>query len=103
VALADDEVVSTAVGEVTDVIPGPNSPNGSVGLISNVATRHPWRGHGLAAACTDDLLRWFRDDTDVTRVDLFATDAGSRIYARRGFRDRAFPAMCLPVRRTEQE
>ena len=73
VAEADGQVVCGAVGEVTALIPGPNTVNGSVGLISNVATRHAWRGRGLAAACTDDLLRWFEHDTDVTRVDLFAT------------------------------
>ena len=53
----------------------------------------------LAAACTDDLLRWFAHDTDVTRIDLFATAGGSRIYTARGFTVREFPAMCLPVPR----
>ena len=99
VADVDGLVVSSAVGEVTALTPGPNAPNGSVGLLSNVATRHPWRGLGLAAACTDALLRWFVEDTDVTRVDLFATSAGAPIYAARGFTTRAFPAMCLPVPR----
>ncbi|MFL6078755.1 MAG: GNAT family N-acetyltransferase [Ornithinibacter sp.] len=99
VAEADGRVVSGAVGEVTALIPGPTAVNGSVGLISNVATLHAWRGRGLAAACTDDLLRWFAHDTDVTRVDLFATTGGSRIYSARGFTVRDFPAMCLPVPR----
>ncbi len=99
VAEAEGQVVSGAVGEVTALIPGPNTVNGSVGLISNVATLHPWRGRGLAAACTDDLLRWFERDTDVTRVDLFATRFGAPIYAARGFTVREFPAMCLPVPR----
>ncbi len=99
VAEADGRVVSGAVGEVTDLIPGPNTVNGSVGLISNVATLHPWRGRGLAAACTDDLLSWFERDTDVTRVDLFATNGGSRIYSTRGFTVREFSAMVLPVPR----
>jgi len=99
VAEADGQVVSGAVGEVSALIPGPNTVNGSVGLISNVATLHAWRGRGLAAACTDDLLRWFERDTDVTRVDLFATRFGAPIYAARGFTVREFPAMCLPVPR----
>ena len=99
VADVDGVVVSGAVGEVTALTPGPNAPNGSVGLLSNVATRHPWRGRGLAAACTDDLLRWFEHDTDVTRVDLFATSAGAPLYTARGFTMRAFPAMCLPIPR----
>ena len=99
VAEVDGLVVSGAVGEVTALIPGPRVVNGSVGLISNVATVHAWRGRGLAAACTDDLLRWFEHDTDVGRVDLFATESGSRIYTARGFEPRGFPAMCLPVPR----
>ena len=100
VAQVEGRVVSGAVGEVTALIPGPHTVNGSVGLISNVATLAPWRGRGLAAACTDELLRWFEHDTDVTRVDLFATEDGARIYAVRGFTVRQFPAMCLPVRRS---
>ncbi len=99
VAETEGRVVSGAVGEVTALIPGPNTVNGSVGLISNVATLHPWRGRGLAAACTDDLLRWFERDTEVTRVDLFATRFGAPIYTARGFTVREFPAMCLPLPR----
>jgi len=99
VADVGGEVVSAAVGEVTALIPGPNAPNGSVGLISNVATRHTHRRRGLAAACTDDLLHWFQHDTEVTRVDLFATPGGARLYSPRGFRERGFEGMCLRVRR----
>lgn len=99
VAQVDGRVVSGAVGEVTALIPGPNTVTGSVGLISNVATLHGFRGRGLAAACTDDLLRWFVDETDVRRVDLFATEAGALIYTRRGFTVRGFEAMVLPVAR----
>ncbi|WP_299441188.1 GNAT family N-acetyltransferase [uncultured Phycicoccus sp.] len=93
VAEVDGEVVAAAVGEVTALIPGPGCPNGSVGLISNVATLPEHRGRGFAAACTDELLAWFRERTDVTRVDLFATPAGARIYGPRGFVANGFPAM----------
>ncbi len=93
VAEVDGEVASSAVGEVTALIPGPTAPNGSVGLVSNIATFAPYRGRGLAAACTDDLLGWFAERTDVTRVDLFATEAGARMYAPRGFTTSPFPAM----------
>jgi GNAT superfamily N-acetyltransferase len=101
VVVADDagEVVSAAVGEVTGLIPGPNAPNGTVGLISNVATRHTHRRRGLAAACTDDLLHWFEHDTEVTRIDLFATPEGARLYSPRGFRPRGFEGMCLRLTR----
>jgi len=93
VAELDGEVVSGAVGEVTSLIPGPSCPNGSVGLISNVATLPHARGRGLAAACTEALVAWFEDETDVTRIDLFATEAGALIYRTRGFATSPFPAM----------
>jgi GNAT superfamily N-acetyltransferase len=99
VAQVGGACVSAAVGEVTPLIPGPNTVTGSVGLISNVATSSGYRGRGLASACTDDLLRWFAQETDVRRVDLFATEAGARLYLRRGFTRRGFEAMCLPVPR----
>ncbi len=99
VAEHDGAVACAAVGEVTTLIPGPSCPNGSVGLVSNVATVPASRGRGLAAACTDALLAWFGDETDVTRVDLFATDDGARIYRERGFRVSRFPAMRLAVPR----
>jgi GNAT superfamily N-acetyltransferase len=100
VAEVDGAVASCAVGEVTPHIPGPGTPNGSVGLISNVATFAPFRGRGLAAACTDDLLAWFAERTDVTRVDLFATEAGARVYAPRGFTTSRFPSMRRAVPRS---
>ncbi len=99
VAQVAGQVVSGAVGEVTALIPGPNTVTGSVGLISNVATLPGHRGRGLAVSCTDDLLRWFVEETDVRRIDLFATEAGAHIYTRRGFTVRGFDAMCLPVPR----
>lgn len=99
VADLDGEPVSSAVGEVTTLIPGPSCPNGLVGLLSNVATLPHARGRGLAAACTDAVLGWFADRTEVTRVDLFATEEGARIYRSRGFDTSPFPAMRRTVTR----
>lgn len=99
VAEVAGRVVAGAVGEVTALIPGPTAPNGSVGLISNVATLPDHRGRGLASACTDALLTWFTECTDVARVDLFATADGAVIYGPRGFHVRDFPAMSLEVQR----
>jgi GNAT superfamily N-acetyltransferase len=93
VAEVDGVVASCAVGEATARIPGPTCPNGSVGVISNVATLQPYRGRGLASACTDHLLGWFAERTDVTRIDLVATEDSARMYARRAFTTSPFPAM----------
>lgn len=93
VAEVDGEVVASAVGEVTRLIPGPSTPDGAVGLVSNVATLPGHRGRGLATACTDAVLDWLVTETGVTRIDLFATPDGARIYAARGFVTSPFPAM----------
>lgn len=92
-AEVDGAVVASAVGEVTSLIPGPSCPNGSCGLITTVATLPEHRGWGHAAAVTDAVITWFESETDVTRIDLFATPEGARIYAGRGFAGSDFPAM----------
>lgn len=99
VAEVAGEVAACAVGEVAARIPGPGCPNGSLGLVSDVATLPDHRGRGLASACVDDLLAWFADRTDVTRIEVFATDTTAPMFARRGFAGRAFPAMSRSVPR----
>ena len=93
VAHVHDGVVSCAVGEVTHLIPGPSTPSGLVGLLSNVATSPDHRGHGWATRCTDTVIEWFEHETQVDRIDLFATPAGARMYSARGFVESRFPAM----------
>jgi GNAT superfamily N-acetyltransferase len=93
VAEVDAHVVASACGQRTPLTPSPFIVSGSVGLLFNVATHPDHRGHGLASACTDAVLQWFDTETDVQRVDLFATDLGRGIYAGRGFVECAEPAM----------
>ncbi len=98
-AEVDGEVVASAVGEVTALIPSPSCPNGSCGLLTTVSTLPGHRGRGHAAAVTDAVIGWFEGETDVTRIDLFATPEGARIYTRRGFAGSDFPAMRRTVER----
>ncbi|NNM47467.1 GNAT family N-acetyltransferase [Knoellia koreensis] len=93
VAEVDGQVVASACGQRTPLTPSPFIVSGSVGLLFNVATDRAHRGRGLASACTDAVLHWFDTETDVQRVDLFATDLGRPIYEARGFVDCAEPAM----------
>jgi len=93
VAEVDGQVVASACGQRTPLTPSPFIDSGSVGLLFNVATDPAHRGRGLASACTDAVLHWFDTETDVQRVDLFATDLGRPIYEARGFVDCAEPAM----------
>lgn len=99
VAEVGGEVVASAVGEVTALIPGPSCPDGAVGLVSSVATLPTHRGRGHASACARLVLDWFVDDTDVSRIDLFATPAGARLYEPEGFVTSAYPAMRRAVAR----
>lgn len=101
IVVAEDAgvVAAAAIGEVTALIPGPSTPDGAVGLVSNVATLPGHRGMGLATACTDAVLDWLLTRTAVTRIDLFATPEGKRIYAPRGFTASRFPAMRRRVQR----
>jgi GNAT superfamily N-acetyltransferase len=93
VAEVDGQVVASACGQRTPLTPSPFLPTGAVGLLFNVATDPDHRGRGLASACTDAVLHWFDTETDVQRVDLFATDLGRGIYEVRGFAECAEPAM----------
>lgn len=95
----DGVVVAGGLAEVQLLVPGPSNPNGSTGLISNVATLPAHRGRGHARTVMDELVRWLREQTDASRIDLFATASGGRIYAAMGFVDAGNPAMRLRVPR----
>ncbi|WP_327267938.1 GNAT family N-acetyltransferase [Streptomyces sp. NBC_01218] len=86
-------VVSCAVGTCDHHAPGPTSPSGLRGHVSNVATEHAARHQGYARACTEALLRWFAEETEVSAVDLHATADGTHLYETLGFRAPRFPAL----------
>ena len=95
----DGVVVAGGLAEVQLLVPGPGNPNGSTGLISNVATEPEYRGRGHATTVMSELVRWLREQTDATRIDLFATESGGRIYTSMGFVEVGQPAMRLRVPR----
>ncbi len=101
VADVHGSAVACAIGEVIERPPGPTNPDGVVGLLGNVATFPEFRKTGLAQRCVDEVMRWFREDTAVTSVDVFATPEGRGLYAAHGFVDHRFPAMRVHVERTE--
>lgn len=99
VAEVDGAIAAAGVGEVTGLIPSPSCPNGSAGIVSNVVVHPDYRGLGLAGACADALITWLTDDTEVTRIDLFATPQAQPMYERRGFRVHRFPSLHRSVSR----
>lgn len=78
-------VVSCAIGTVEDHAPSPRSLSGLRGELANVCTERAFRGRGLARACVEALLAWFRDETDATLVRLAATEDGAPLYRSLGF------------------
>lgn len=88
-------VVSSAVGTCDRHAPGPTSPSGLRGHVSNVSTEPAARRKGYARACVQELLRWFAEETGVSTVDLNATPDGQDLYTALDFRAPRFPALQL--------
>ena len=95
----DGYVVAAAMGGLRFETPSPVNHNGVWGLLNNVATEPEARRQGLARACVEGVLEWFRDETDASVVELFATGEGSGLYEQLGFSRTAWPAMRLRLTR----
>lgn len=100
VADVNGSVVACAIGEVVDRVPSPGNPRGRVGMLGNVATFPEYRMTGLGQACIDAVMTWFRDETDATAVELFATRDGRRRYLSHGFTDHEYPHMRVAIDRS---
>jgi GNAT superfamily N-acetyltransferase len=94
----DAGVVACALGTSTPHLPGPRNPSGSRGHVSNICTLPAYRRQGLARACVEALLDWFRTTTDVGAVHLSATAAGLGLYEALGFRRPEHPYLTLRLR-----
>ncbi|WP_017973456.1 GNAT family N-acetyltransferase [Actinopolyspora halophila] len=93
--ISDGQLVAAALGEVNHDPPSPSNPTGIRGRVSNVVTAVGHRRRGYARACVRQLLDWFRSETEVADIDLFATGEGSNMYREFGFEARPYPAMRL--------
>lgn len=100
VADLNGSAVACSIGEVVDRPPSPANPSGRVGMLGNVATFPEYRMTGLGQACVDAVMAWFRDETDVSSVELFATPEGRRRYAAHGFTEHEFPQLRVTLDRT---
>ncbi|MFJ9680422.1 GNAT family N-acetyltransferase [Streptomyces sp. NPDC101194] len=100
--LVDDPelgTVSSAVGACEARAPGPASPSGLRGHVSNVSTDPRRRRRGHARVCLEALLTWFREETQVVVVDLNATGDGAALYESLGFTAPRHPALQLRTER----
>jgi GNAT superfamily N-acetyltransferase len=92
-------VVAGAAGNCNVHPPGPNDPTTSRGHLYNVSTEPAFRRRGLARACVEALLDWYRDETEVGQIELHATPEGASIYRALGFADSSYPSQRLRITR----
>ena len=88
-------VVSVAVGDCDRRAPGPTSPSGLYGHVSNVCTDPRRLRLGYARACLEALLGWFEAETEARVVNLNATADGGGLYRALGFDTPRHPALQL--------
>ncbi|MEV7801332.1 GNAT family N-acetyltransferase [Microbispora sp. NPDC088329] len=88
-------VVSCAAGTCDSRAPGPTNPGGLHGHVFNICTDRRRRRLGLARACLDALLAWYRTETEVRTIDLNATSNGIELYQSFGFDAPRYPALQL--------
>ncbi|WP_315915742.1 GNAT family N-acetyltransferase [Arthrobacter sp. lap29] len=94
-----DTAVAAALGYVHTAPPSPSSSAAVTGHLSNVITLEGHRRQGHARACVEALVRWFRDETAVARVDLAASEDGLALYESLGWTRREQPTLRLPISR----
>ena len=90
----DGQIVATAIGTLELGVPNPQCPRGRTVRLANVITLAAHRGAGYGTRLVDDVTDWARS-INADRVDLSATPAGQRIYARAGFVLTSAPRMKL--------
>ncbi len=96
-APSGEGLVASGLVELNRRIPNPISHNGRVAYISSVCTDGAWRRRGAARLVMVHLLDLVRA-TDVTTVDLHATDVGEGLYVEMGFVQRAQREFRLQLR-----
>jgi GNAT superfamily N-acetyltransferase len=86
-AEAGTKVVGTGGVVVFDVPPSPSNPGGAEGYVMNMYTVPEWRGHGVAHAIVEMVVRHaYREGA--RRMWLRTSEEGESVYQRFGFRKR---------------
>lgn len=90
----DGTIVASAIGTLETGVPNPHCLRGRTVRLANVVTVPEYRGRGYGTMLVLDVVSWARH-IDADRVDLSATPAGQRIYAKAGFVMTTAPRMKL--------
>lgn len=91
----DGEIVSTVFLLIEKKPANPSFPTGLTGTILNVYTKPECRGQGFASALVERAIQAGRT-SNLSYIDLHATEAGYPIYRKLGFTD--YQSRCVPMR-----
>ncbi|WP_326763815.1 GNAT family N-acetyltransferase [Streptomyces sp. NBC_01591] len=85
-------LAACGIGTIEQRLPGPHLRNGRIGQVIGVVTDPAYRRLGLSRSIMQDLLGWFRE-SDVARVDLYASVEGEPLYRELGFTNHPDPSL----------
>ncbi|MFD5074295.1 GNAT family N-acetyltransferase [Streptomyces sp. NPDC058371] len=88
----DDCLAACGIGTIEQRLPGPHLRNGRIGHVIGVVTDPAYRRRGHSRSIMRGLLDWF-GDSDVARVDLYASAEGEGLYRELGFTDHPDPSL----------
>jgi GNAT superfamily N-acetyltransferase len=80
----DGRLVAIGCGTIYSVVPAFWLPSGKMGYAHWFFTDEQWRRRGIAGQVLDAVIAEFRQ-SDITRVQLHATESGVPLYVQRNF------------------
>ncbi|MEV5199306.1 GNAT family N-acetyltransferase [Streptomyces sp. NPDC053720] len=88
----DSGLAACGIGTIEQRLPGPHLRNGRIGQVIGVVTDPRFRRRGHSREIMRGLLDWFRE-SDVARVDLYASTEGEPLYRDLGFTNHPDPSL----------
>jgi GNAT superfamily N-acetyltransferase len=88
----ENGLAACGIGTIEQRLPGPHLRNGRIGQVIGVVTDPRYRRRGHSRSIMRGLLDWFRE-SDVARVDLYASAEGEPLYRDLGFTDHPDPSL----------
>ncbi|WP_329594894.1 GNAT family N-acetyltransferase [Streptomyces sp. NBC_01005] len=88
----ENGLAACGIGTIEQRLPGPHLRNGRIGQVIGVVTDPRSRRRGHSRRIMQELLGWFRE-SDVARVDLYASAEGEPLYRDLGFTNHPDPSL----------
>jgi GNAT superfamily N-acetyltransferase len=84
IAFNDNTPVASGGVSIISTVPVPEDPSLEIAFLHSVFTEKNMRGQGIASMILDKLLAHCKN-RGIKRVQLNASDAGQRVYQKKGF------------------